>query len=83
VAKPSVGHWRTWGGRWQRAKHWITSPNPAYIRKKRRDRLMAAVQGLTAVLLIWDHASWHISRAVRTWLRQHNPQPVLTRYKLL
>ena len=44
---------------------------------------MAAVQGLTAVLLIWDHASWHISRAVRTWLRQHNPQPVLTRYKLL
>jgi len=22
------------GGRWQRAKHWITSPDPAYIRKK-------------------------------------------------
>jgi hypothetical protein len=44
---------------------------------------MAAVQGLTAVLLGWDHASWHISRAVRTRLRQHNPQPVLTRYKLL
>jgi hypothetical protein len=22
------------GGRWQRAKHWITSPDPAYVRKK-------------------------------------------------
>ena len=51
--------------------------------KKRRDWLMAAVQGLTAALLGWDHASWHISRAVRMWLRQHNPQPVLTPYKLL
>ena len=33
-----------------------------------------AAQGLTAVLLIWDNASWHISHAVRTWLRQHNPR---------
>jgi hypothetical protein len=24
--------------------------------------------------LIWDHASWHISREVRTWMRQHNQQ---------
>jgi hypothetical protein len=31
-----------------------------------------AAQGLTAVLLIWDKASWHISHAVRTWLRQHH-----------
>ena len=31
-----------------------------------------AAQGLTAVLLIWDNASWHISQEVRTWLRQHN-----------
>lgn len=31
-----------------------------------------AAQGLTAVLLIWDNASWHISREVRMWLRQHN-----------
>jgi hypothetical protein len=22
------------GVRWQRAKHWITSPDPAYVRKK-------------------------------------------------
>jgi transposase len=158
------------GVRWKRAKHWITSPDPAYNRKKkRRDRLMTlaathptwalgfedevwwsrlaqpalhtwapdaqalrlvehglptddaepkalacygllvrhvplqpeqmllrfvegrpvstetttflawcsarlAAQGLTAVLLIWDNASWHKSPAVRAWLRQHNRQ---------
>lgn len=28
--------------------------------------------GKTALILIWDNAPWHISRAVRTWLRQHN-----------
>jgi hypothetical protein len=28
--------------------------------------------GKTALLLIWDNAPWHISRQVRTWLRQHN-----------
>jgi len=31
-----------------------------------------AAQGLTAVLLIWDNASWHIRHEVRTWLHQHN-----------
>ena len=31
-----------------------------------------AAQGLTALCLIWDNASWHKSQAVRTWLRQHN-----------
>lgn len=31
-----------------------------------------AAQGLTAVLLIWDNASWHRSQAVRHWIRQHN-----------
>lgn len=24
--------------------------------------------------LIWDNASWHVSRAVRTWIRDHNRQ---------
>jgi transposase len=33
-----------------------------------------AAQGFTALLLIWDNASWHRSRAVRRWLRQHNQQ---------
>jgi hypothetical protein len=31
-----------------------------------------AEQGVTALLLIWDNASWHKSHAVRRWLRQHN-----------
>jgi transposase len=28
--------------------------------------------GKTALLLVWDNAAWHVSRAVRTWIRQHN-----------
>jgi hypothetical protein len=28
--------------------------------------------GKTALILIWDNASWHISKAVRTWIRAHN-----------
>ncbi len=33
-----------------------------------------AAQGFTALLVIWDNASWHRSQAVRHWLRQHNRQ---------
>ena len=33
-----------------------------------------AAQGFTALLLIWDNASWHRSQAVRRWIRQHNQQ---------
>ena len=29
-------------------------------------------QGKTAWLLIWDNASWHHSKKVRSWLREHN-----------
>lgn len=35
-----------------------------------RERL--AAQGRTALVLIWDNASWHKSHAVRTGLPQHN-----------
>jgi transposase len=31
-------------------------------------------QGKTAWLLIWDNASWHTSKIVRSWIRQHNIQ---------
>jgi DDE superfamily endonuclease len=31
-------------------------------------------QGFTALLLIWDNASWHRSHAVRHWIHQHNQQ---------
>ena len=29
-------------------------------------------QGYHALVLIWDNASWHVSKQVRTWLREHN-----------
>jgi hypothetical protein len=32
------------------------------------------LEGKTALLLIWDNASWHISQAVRQWLGAHNRQ---------
>jgi hypothetical protein len=155
------------GVRWKRAKHWITSPDPDYVRKKkRRDALIRlaashptwvlgfqdevwwsrlaqpdqhrwvdeddvtrlqekerskqdtdpkalacyglllrrpeqadqmllrfvdgrpvsavtldfldaccqrlAAQSVTALVMIWDNASWHKSQIVRTWLRNHN-----------
>jgi hypothetical protein len=31
-----------------------------------------AAEGKTALLLVWDNASWHVSKAVRTWVRDHN-----------
>lgn len=34
----------------------------------------AQAQGKTAWLLIWDNASWHVSKIVRTWIREHNCQ---------
>jgi hypothetical protein len=33
-----------------------------------------AAQGCTALLWIWDHASWPRSQAVRRWIRRHNQQ---------
>jgi DDE superfamily endonuclease len=36
------------------------------------ERLAAA--GKRALLLVWDHASWHLSALVRQWLREHNRQ---------
>lgn len=32
----------------------------------------AAAHGKTALLLVWDNASWHRSQEVRTWIRDHN-----------
>ena len=31
-----------------------------------------AAEGKTALLLVWDNASWHVSKEVRTWVRTHN-----------
>ena len=32
----------------------------------------AAARGLTTLVWVWDNASWHLSREVRTALRTHN-----------
>jgi transposase len=31
-------------------------------------------EGKTALLLVWDNASWHISQRVRAWIKTHNCQ---------
>jgi transposase len=31
-----------------------------------------AAAGKEALLLVWDNAPWHVSRAVRAWIRAHN-----------
>jgi hypothetical protein len=31
-----------------------------------------AAEGKRALLLIWDNASWHVSRRIRSWIRAHN-----------
>ncbi len=31
-----------------------------------------AKEGKKALLLVWDNASWHVSRRVRAWIREHN-----------
>jgi transposase len=36
------------------------------------DRLQA--MGKKALLLVWDNAPWHVSKAVRHWIREHNRQ---------
>lgn len=33
-----------------------------------------AAEGKKALLLVWDNASWHISKEVRSWIREHNRQ---------
>jgi transposase len=31
-----------------------------------------ATEGKTALLLVWDNASWHVSKTVRLWIKEHN-----------
>jgi hypothetical protein len=31
-----------------------------------------AAEGKTALLMVWEKASWHLSQAVRAWLKAHN-----------
>jgi len=34
------------------------------------DRL--TIRGKQVLVLIWDNASWHISKVVKGWIREHN-----------
>jgi DDE superfamily endonuclease len=31
-----------------------------------------AADGVRVLALVWDNAPWHVSRAVRAWIRDHN-----------
>src|SRR5262245_29550909 len=45
---------RRLGVSWKRAKHWLTSPDPAYARKKRTIRLKARIVfPLKVVIMLW------------------------------
>jgi hypothetical protein len=33
-----------------------------------------AAEGKRALLRVWDNASWHLSKEVRSWIRTHNRQ---------
>ncbi len=44
----------------------VTAPFLAWCCEK------LAAAGKTALLLVWDNASWHVSRQVREWIRRHN-----------
>jgi hypothetical protein len=50
---------RQLGVRWKRAKHWITSPDPEYLRKKhRRDSL---------IRLVLAHPTWALGFSDEVW----------------
>jgi len=44
----------------------VTTPFPAWCCAR------LAATGKTALVLVWDNASWHISRAVDGWIAAHN-----------
>jgi transposase len=44
----------------------VTTPFLAWCTEK------LAAAGKTALLLVWDNASWHVSREVAAWIAAHN-----------
>ena len=44
----------------------VTCAFPAWVAEQ------LAAESVRVLALIWDNASWHISREVRDWLRRHN-----------
>jgi transposase len=37
-----------------------------------------AAEGVRVLALVWDNAAWHVSRAVRAWIRDHNRRVKVT-----
>jgi hypothetical protein len=66
------------GVRWKRAKHWITSPDPEYARKKaRRDRLIRlAAQHPDWMLGFEDEVWWSRLAQPTLHLWQEDAQPI-------
>jgi hypothetical protein len=63
--------------RWQRAKNWITSPDPEYVRKKqRRDALIALAKRYGWVIGYQDEVWWsRVSQPdLHSWGEQDEPQ---------
>jgi len=61
---------------WQRAKHWIPSPDPVYQRKKRRDALSALAEANGWEIGYVDEVWWsRVSRpTMRNWSEQGEPR---------
>jgi transposase len=38
-----------------------------------------AAEGKRVLVMVWDNAPWHVSRAVKDWLRAHNRQALALR----
>lgn len=60
--------------RWKRAKHWITSPDPDSLRKKRRDSLIGLVLAHPTWALGFEDEVWWSRLAQpeqRRWVEKH------------
>lgn len=57
---------------YRRAKEWLTSPDPAYERKKRRrDRMLAWARQASDGAAIWLDQSWFVRWPYRFWAWAH------------
>jgi transposase len=71
-----LGRWAQPTGGWQE-QAWLRFVDGRPVSAVTTDYLAwccAQLQaaGKEALLLVWDNAPWHVSRAVRTWIRDHN-----------
>ena len=73
---------RLLGVRWQRAKRWITSPDPLYERKRRRERLMEMAAADPQWAVGFEDECWWSRAALPTlssWAEQGRPLRLVQR----